>query len=125
MMVSHAGRLGLLAVVLTVSGCTESGPRLGTATGMVTLDGRPLSDADIEFMPREGRGSMGVTDGQGRYELFYTQGRKGVLVGTHTVRIGNGAKGAGKTPARYNRQSELTVEVKSGKNEFNFDLDSK
>lgn len=124
-MVGHAGRLGLLVAALSLGGCSGGGPTLGSVTGTVTLDGRPLADADVEFAPREGRGSIGVTDGQGRYELFYTNARKGGLVGTHTVRIGNGAKGAVKTPARYNRDSELTVDVKAGVNELNFDLRSR
>jgi hypothetical protein len=117
------------AAVLFVSGC-GGGPGLGNVSGKVTLDGQPLAGALVEFQPSEGRGSIGSTDAQGVYKLSYTENSQGAVLGKHTVRITMAddeeeQKPGGKIPARYNSQSELTAEVKSGSNEHNFDLQSK
>ena len=119
------------ATVLFVSGC-GGGPSLGEVSGKVTLDGQPLAGALVEFQPSEGRGSIGSTDAQGVYKLSYTEDSQGAALGKHTVRItmanddeDQKKPGAGTIPARYNSKSELSADVKSGSNEFNFDLESK
>jgi hypothetical protein len=104
------------AAVLFVSGC-GGGPGLGNVSGKVTLDGQPLAGALVEFQPSEGRGSIGSTDAQGVYKLSYTEN---TMADDEEEQ-----KPGGKIPARYNSQSELTAEVKSGSNEHNFDLQSK
>jgi len=122
--------LGLLA------GCGgQDGPPRGTVSGKVTLDGQPLAGATVTFYPEGGRPSVGITDESGNYELAYTADKSGAAVGKHTVRIttaqisGEGVspdKMKEKLPAKYNDQSELTVEVASGSNQnVNFDLTSK
>jgi hypothetical protein len=133
---------GLVTVfALIVAGCGGSG--LGEVTGKVTLDGQPLAGAIVTFYPQEGRPSIGMTDSEGNYELGFTASEKGAVVGKHTVRITTGAgedredesgededqeEGADfadpTIPAKYNSKSELTREVTSGSNEFDFDLQS-
>ena len=136
--------LTILAVVglalLPAAGCSDSGPELGTVSGTVTLDGKPLPKATIEFQPGPGGSpSYGDTDEDGYYELLYGIGKPGAMVGKHEVRISTYRKEAaddeGLSPAieypellppKYNEESELTCEVKSGSNEgVNFDLKSK
>ncbi len=136
--------LTILAVVclalLPAAGCSDSGPALGTVSGTVTLDGNPLPNAEVEFQPvAEGSPSYGTTDENGHYELAYGVGKPGAMVGKHEVRIStyrqDAADDEGLSPAieypellppKYNEESELTREVKSGSNEgVDFDLKSK
>jgi hypothetical protein len=132
-MMSSQGRIwGMMAVgvVLFVSGCGRSGPGLGAVSGKVTLDGQPLHGATVEFQPSEGRGSFGVTDAQGLYQLSFTEAQQGAVLGKHTVRItsdneDDDRKSDARIPARYNRLSELTAEVQAGSNECSFELQSK
>jgi hypothetical protein len=138
---------GLLA--LACLGCSQ-GPPLGSVTGTVTLDGKPLGNVLVTFNPNEGGGSStGTTDSAGKYELVHTD-RKGAVLGMHKVTVTalveappvvpmssddpNYAKQgtAGYTakkpaiviPARYNSSTELSHEVKSGSNEYNLELKS-
>jgi len=68
----------LLAVGL-VAGCGEKGPRPVPVSGRVTLDGRPLVGAMLNFWSTEHpRGAKTVADG--RYEMI-----NGVYPGTYKV----------------------------------------
>lgn len=131
------------------SGCRSSDqPELGQVSGAITLDGKPLTGVTVVFQPESGRPARGVTNNDGQYELTYIRQTKGTKVGTNRVEIApseegedagasetgdgesqsvrSGAKaGKPKVPARYNVQSELSVQVKAGKNTFDFQLQSK
>jgi hypothetical protein len=118
--------------LLLLTGC--GGPSdVGGVEGVVTLDGKPLPDAMVQFQPESGRPSVGMTDTGGHYELQYTADAAGAALGRHTVRISTGGKRMNaetgeikeypeRVPAKYNTNTELTVEVKPGGNELNFDL---
>ncbi|MCY2996283.1 MAG: carboxypeptidase-like regulatory domain-containing protein [Planctomycetota bacterium] len=123
---------GFTAVLL--NGCGSGDLQLSSVSGTVTLDDRPLSDATVEFQPDSGSFSEGVTDSSGNYTLRYNAKKKGALPGKHQVRIthstrvdaqGQKIDGPQLLPARYNRFSELAVEVKSGSNKLDFPLKSK
>lgn len=140
--------VGLVALFQT--GCGPSGdqPELGTVTGKVTLDGEPLVGVAVVFQPVSGRPARGMTNSEGMYELTYIRKTKGTKVGSNRVEIapseegeeteeatesGDEAAPAAEAkpksakravPARYNVKSELQVDVKSGANTFNFDLES-
>ncbi|WP_245764647.1 carboxypeptidase-like regulatory domain-containing protein [Planctomicrobium piriforme] len=105
-------------------------------SGVVTLDGQPLANADLLFQPAAGRPSTGQTDESGRYSLTYSAKATGAKVGDHQVRIttyrpNRDPKDPGspeapeKLPARYHSKTELTAQVKPGKNDKPFDLTSK
>lgn len=109
---------------------------MGTVTGEITLNGEPLTDATVEFLPLEGRPSSGQTDEAGRYSLSYNDTVKGAVIGSHLVRITTARERSGGegdqpliearpeiVPAKYNDQSELSAEVKRGANTFNFQLE--
>ena len=123
----------LLGLLLT-AGCGGGDDlELGTVSGTITLAGKPLADARIEFQP-EGSGSpsYGNTDEDGRYELLYSVGKPGAMIGKHLVRISTfrqepGQGGPPKTipervPDKDNAKSELVREVQSGDQELNFEL---
>jgi hypothetical protein len=136
-----ACRLTPLCVVLfgsALAGCGggPAGPELGAVSGKVTLDGQPLPNATVVFQPDNGRASTATTDASGNYALQFSADEQGAVVGKHTVRIltyeapfddqGKPAPGAPeKVPTKYNTETQLKVEVTSGSNEHNFELDSK
>ena len=123
---------------------------LVNATGLVTLDGQPLAEAVITFEADDGQFSYAKTDSSGRYVLQFDTVKRGVTPGKKTVRISTtrkilglnaeeesapagegteeaGAKptnGAEKVPAKFNRQSELKVEVTEEQTQYDFDLKS-
>lgn len=111
-------------------GCRQSGPTLAPVTGVVTVNGDPVPGVIVEFQPESpGSPSIGQTDSDGRYELRFSRKRWGALLGKHTVRVNfDHDPDAGnppppfQIPAKYNAQSELTAEVKSGGNEYDFAL---
>ncbi len=121
-----------LILALLLTGCGSDGPERGIVTGEVTLNGEPLQGADIEFQPDEGSPSYGMTDRKGRYDLMYTRDKRGAMIGEHTVRIttsttdtdarGNEVAVPQRVPPKYNARSELTRQVKPGKNKFDFEL---
>jgi hypothetical protein len=127
-----------IALCLVVPGCGGGDPSLVAVSGIVTLNGQPLKDATVEFVPKEGWGSLGKTDESGRYELLYRARKKGAIAGSHKVRITTGIepnadsplpevqKGRKESvPAMYNSQSTLEAQVDAGKStEHNFDLKS-
>jgi len=99
------------------------------------MDGQPLKGVNVLFQPPSGRPSQGITNSEGKYELEYSASRDGVLIGTHTVIITAAAVDSDeenqpskktsrlKIPQRYSTlQSELTAEVKRGRNTIDFAL---
>ena len=115
-----------------VAGCTsrEDLPDLGQVSGRVTLDGQPVSNASVRFEPEMGHAatSFALSDTNGEYELYYTQGVKGAVPGKHIVYIqtmpGPPGEPAMALPAKYRTGQALTAEVTPGKNEINFELTS-
>jgi hypothetical protein len=106
---------------------------LGRVTGVVKLDGKPLPDAAVEFNPAGGQGltSYGKTDKSGSYYMMATRTDKGAAVGKNKVSIttydlvDNGGKISSipeQVPTKYNKSTELEVDVRSGSNTFDFDL---
>lgn len=117
---------GVLALLL-LCGCGKpEGPEIGAVSGIVTMNGRPIEGVLVVFQPSTGRPSQGVTDPAGRYELSYTSQKNGAIVGQHVVRtMTSGSPGTVETiPSRYHSQSELTADVKPGRNTIDFKLNS-
>ncbi|WP_222434821.1 peptidase associated/transthyretin-like domain-containing protein [Blastopirellula retiformator] len=128
------------SVAVCFVGCSGNGntPPLGEVSGHVTLNGAPLDGATVEFDPENGRPSIGVTDADGNYTLQFRAGASGALVGKHSVRIrsqrsasgGEGSEAAvaarsETVPSEYNDDTNLSAEVKSGSNTFDFNLEGK
>jgi hypothetical protein len=109
-------------------------PPLGRVAGKVTLDGQPLAGATIRFVPldQQGKGdrkgasvAMGLTDDNGQYSLIYVKDIPGAAVGNNRVEIeAKDRNGAERIQPENNARSTLFRDVASGKNEFNFDLQS-
>jgi hypothetical protein len=125
----------VLSIILIGCGGGDT-PDLVTVEGTVTLDGKALPNATVEFTPsgeEGGRPSIAVTDESGDYELQYTAANAGAPPGKYTVRIttattttdeqGNDVDVPETLPAKYNVETELEKEVKAGANTFDFSLD--
>ncbi|NBP88422.1 MAG: carboxypeptidase regulatory-like domain-containing protein [Planctomycetia bacterium] len=138
----------VIAVVGTGCGGRPAGfPETAAVTGVITFDEMPLEGATVSFLPDEGRSSVGTTDSAGRYRLKFTGTVSGAVLGMHHVSVSKQAPDpdfkitkeeqemlengdfliptVDVVPGRYQgRASELTAEVKSGRNSFDFALTS-
>lgn len=93
---SYHWALFALAAAIPLTGCGDSKFSFAPVSGQVLLDGQPVSDARVVFMPRAtgenyeaGPYSNGETDENGRYQLrsVETDSRDGAVVGAHRVII--------------------------------------
>ncbi|MBN2296899.1 MAG: hypothetical protein JXM70_31020 [Pirellulales bacterium] len=120
---------------LGLGGC--GGENRGEVAGQVTLDGQPVDGGEIRFLPNVGLPSRariangqytipkatGPSVGPVRVEITWVRktGRKvtdmipGPMIDETTQCI----------PERYNRNSELEVEIQPGTNRHDFELKSK
>lgn len=140
-------------VCLASVGCGPDGPELGTVSGTVTMDGQPLNNVLVTFMPEAGgRSSTGKTDSSGKYTLMRLE-QKGAEIGSHkvsvtTLQVAEAAEEVGSDsdaymkqamgdpsaydnatvseaiPAKYNISTELVEEVTSGGNTIDLELTS-
>ena len=137
----------LLAMLIAIpmAGC-GSGVSTARVEGVVTLDGKPLSDIRILFQPDNkseesaGMGSFALTDSSGKFVLKLSDSQnEGAVVGGHTVTLadklsedpkdsdagGFGTTPKSRIPAKYSSEPKK-FEVKSGAvNSANFELSSK
>lgn len=114
--VAAAGRC--LALALVVGGCGKAPPPpIVSAQGVVLLNGVPLPQAQVRFIPQIGYGAEyianGVTDEAGRFTLL-CNGQPGVCATENIVIVTEA-----DIPARLqgeNAQRELAVYLRSLKN---------
>jgi len=84
----------LVLMLLSISGCggnsQKSEVELFTATGKVTVDGEPLAEANMEFVPvgdTRGQGGVAITDFEGNYSAETPYGETGLPAGEYQVVI--------------------------------------
>lgn len=134
--------LCLLGVMATLFGCDSSPFDIVPVSGTVTLDGKPLTDANVTFNPRAsgdslraGPDSYARTDATGRFELATLNGVSGAVVATHRVRIRTRRQKEGSNgevivvseetlPAKYHDSTELTFQVTDATKSADFSLTS-
>lgn len=145
----------LFALMIAFTALSGCGPRSLFPTeyveGIVTLDGKPIENAVVNFTPEipgEGMPAIGRTLADGGYQLTALSGgrpHKGTMIGKYQVTIILDAREREPTqkeidmmtkgasidipiihivPPEYNNSetSGLTAEVVKGKNVFDFDL---
>jgi hypothetical protein len=89
-----AGNFLMSAIILVCcfTGC-QKGLRVEMVEGVVTFEGKPVSDADVCFTPKSadsGIPAMGKTNAMGKYRLTSAQGGefgKGAVAGEYEVRV--------------------------------------
>jgi hypothetical protein len=128
---------GLVAVSLVFAvGCRgSSGPERVALSGKVTLEGKPVEDGQIRFVPQAGTVAP-VTIAAIKNGAYDTAVSGGVPVGTHRVEIRAydpkepAPRGPGSpprkqlVPAKYNAGTQLEITIQSGVRVLtkNFDL---
>lgn len=130
----------LVVLPVALAGCGQGDASRAAISGEVTLDGQPLEQGSILFVPIDGaKGSVsGGPIENGRYQLPRA---KGAAVGWNRVEIrsprNTGKKiqyAPGTAPSmevvqmvarRFNTESSLKAEVKPEQNTANFDVASK
>jgi hypothetical protein len=130
-----------LLLLIAATGCSDSGLHLAPVAGVVTLDGKPVSEAGIMFQPADasiGPPAYGATDENGRFELI-TANQPGAAIGEHRVAISKTEsiaipqqrglpiyKTKEHIPPKYGNYetSGLTVTVEDDDNLLKFDLTS-
>jgi hypothetical protein len=145
----------LLTVCLTAGlfGCGGSAPppklpATVPASGLITLDGKPLPAANVVFIPRgmtKGLECFGATDDSGKFTLTQMRGQPGAPPGEYTVVVSKLVARDGKPlppeaaeapanfgaveslPARYSSvsDSELIAQVQPSGGEYPFKLKSR
>jgi hypothetical protein len=108
--------------------------------GKVTLDGKPVEDGTISFVPKTGSQQQAAW-GPIKAGEFVIDAAQGLATGVSRVEI-RALRSTGRIlpssvggepehemkdyiPQRYNSASELTAEIKPGPNQVDFDLKSK
>ena len=138
-MVMKTGMFIAAATLCIFSGC-GNGNRLttGTVIGTVSLDGKPLNDAEIVFYGDKRMGLGDIVNGDIVNVTTYTS-NDGVLIGKHRVAIrqkideaelmrppseSSKKKRKSKIPMKYKSAgtSGLTIEIKPGENPVSFEL---
>src|SRR5262245_1627662 len=82
-----------LAAMLALPGCQRQPPQLTEVEGVVLLDGKPLPQAQVEFVPElkdwgAEWNSTAITDEQGHFTLKCTlQDQPGAAVARHRVTV--------------------------------------
>ena len=136
----HGCRCLFCILLLAISGCGNDSRRQ-QLEGTVKLDGEPLAEGSIMFIPQSGTSgpSAGGPIKEGRFSI---ESERGTFAGKFLVRVTATHKTGRKIrdpdsgvmideeveiiPARYNRQSELTVDVQENEMKpFDFLLRSK
>ncbi len=87
--------VGAAIVSFLLAGCGGEGYTTVPVSGRVTLDGSPLADVGLVFVPiakdkdnpNVGPGSLGKTDAQGRFTLQTVNGEDGAVPTEHVVRM--------------------------------------
>jgi hypothetical protein len=137
-------RVGLL-ICLLPAGCGARPAAINDKVeGSVTIDGAPLAQVMVQFIPDAGPGvtapaSTGFTDAEGRYQLTYDRQKTGAAVGKHRVVLLQGRAGVNpddpqapvtppppgpRLPQEYalSGQTPLRVEVTSEKHTYDLNV---
>ena len=126
---------GVVAALVAVLGCSGP-PTHGEVTGAVMIDGKPAARGAVTFIPVDGKSqTAGGEIKDGRYTARVPIGLAKVEIRVPKV---VGKKKLYDTPdspvqdvleevlpERYNNSTELTLEVKAGKNEKDWELKSR
>ena len=117
--------------IISAPGCA-GGDGAAEVIGEVSLDGKPIEDGVIHFMPVDGKSRTASTFIRGgHFETRVPLGKHRVEVSSvqpRAIRPGqdaDSATGGEIVPTRYNVKSELTADVKRGNNPVRFRLTNK
>jgi len=108
-----------LVALSLVLGCSSGGssfPKTYPASGTVTVNGKPVNGATVNFFPVDGKGSsVGTTDASGKYTLTTYRSNDGAPPGQYKVSIvkydaANPAPAAAALPAGQLASGDLPAD---------------
>ena len=103
--------------VLTVAGCGRpSGVSFAPVTGRVVVNGQPLAEGSVHFVPDESQGtsgpmSTGVLQSDGSYTLRGPGQNVGAMVGNHRVYLSLPLRNQVPTPVPVVVDGEVVVQT--------------
>src|SRR5215211_8572073 len=68
-------------------GCGDGRPARMAVSGVVTIDGAPVTRGSVKFVPAQGRPSFGDIGSDGHFTLTCYDGKDGALPGKHRVQV--------------------------------------
>ena len=77
----------LVAALVGLAGCGDGGPKIVPVSGVVTIDGQPLTYGHIQVSPTGWRPASSRIGADGKFMLTTNVSGDGVAVGTHQVVI--------------------------------------
>lgn len=96
--------------LLMLGGCSGNrNPPTSPVTGVVTLDGKPVSGASVVFNPAtpgEGHRAAGMTDPEGKFTLGTFVGGDGAVKGSYNVVVTKWDSPGGESPYAYGGQAQ-------------------
>ena len=116
---------------LLLSGCEPTGVEreMATVSGKVTLNGEPLDGGRVVFAHVEGPGAAADIQSGGTYTVEVAVGQNGVCIDHRAEPVVAPGRpepllGESLVPEKYvsAQTSDLSLDVKSGKNEFNIEM---
>jgi len=138
----RVSRIVIAGCLLGTAGCGQQyeGPSRGAVQGKVTLDGQLVKGGTITFTPAQG--TQGTTAGGDIVDGYYDIPEpKGPVAGKNRVAISAQVKTGKQVPAppiagpagmmdeviesippRFNQQTKLVKDIKSGQNTIDFEL---
>jgi len=114
---SVAQSLFLLIPFSLVTGCGPKAAPVAEVSGVVIMDGKPLSRISIQFLPDPEKGTFGpitagTTDENGHFELTCIDKRRGAAVGWNRVVL-NDLMPRTQKPLRISREKEDDPETEA------------
>jgi hypothetical protein len=131
-----------MVLALIGGGCSRT-PERGDVEGVVTLNGVPLPNVQVIFVPESvgdanASRSVGYADREGRYRLQGDRGETGAVIGRHVVAVTDprslpipgksapqkGGRPVSRVPERYTvlSRTPLGTEVRAGAQTINLEL---
>jgi hypothetical protein len=123
----------LAFVLLAVAGgCGKTWSLNDSVEGTVTLDGTPVPNVAVQFVPddpkTQGPSSNGTTDDKGHFQLTCENGKPGAVVAKHNVvvlvgRTDTGAPASAVAiPAVYKFAAQTPCQINVTANEHTYDV---
>lgn len=121
-------------VALMIAGCGEDPGHYEVVpvSGVLTCQGKPVSNATVNFTPvadpsrkggQTGRQALGTTDEAGHFKLTTYENYDGAMVGRHVVTVSAGFdESKGEMPKFPCEASSKEVTVEAGMDDIKVDL---
>lgn len=74
-------------LLLLFAGCGDGRPQRVPVSGLVLIDGAPVTHGTIRFIPNNARASVGNLGSDGHFTLTCFDGLDGAVLGSHRIEV--------------------------------------